>query len=651
MAAADRPVKSEFWLLECKVVSDQNIIVRGTEEISINPRSMALLLYLVKRQGELISAEELVEQVWPANHIGSNTVYKAVNELRNAFGDDSKHSRYIETLSRHGYRLKIEPEWRPIQSLIQTGTFRRWGSISLASVVVVALLLIFALQDNNKVRVVIASIDEQKIALVQFTDDEGHSDKKNLVYSRTLMKIVEDVQGSLETVELSTDNFAVESLLDEFALDQVVLFDDVDDGLTIELNPAATGYAHLDYYPDNTDIPTIVDQILTDLNTLLDKEHKKRMQDWGTADIHAYRYAYDGNRLAMRADKNSLVQSVELFRKAVDTDPKFGTAYHSIAMSLTWISNIAKNTEQRERVRRDLQELVETARYAGIEDGMIHDLEDHLLSVSATHPLQLVTRYLEVLSTDPENTAALIDFSIMLSGAGLGDEATAYLDAAIDLQEDPEMAILAGSNYISIAAISNPEEQIRLAKISLSKRPNMVITLYGVVSKMALMGNYVEAELYLERLRQADVEGAWAHAAWMKLAALRGDLPLGSEALENAVADPLATNLANGQTYLTLGDVEKGLAALRNMEAGLLPLLWQFKASIEAFYPNSVLDDYRYKSLMNDLGVGQNWRYYLLQQTEQLASITGIPRTTLMEQPELQMIAAFDAHGVPVLLD
>jgi DNA-binding winged helix-turn-helix (wHTH) protein len=649
--AGDIPIEREFWLSDCKVVPDQNVIVRGTEEISINPRSMALLLYLVERQGEMISGDELVGQVWPANHIGGNTVYKAVNELRSAFGDDSKHSSFIETRSRHGYRLKVEPDWTHSQSLIQPKTFRRWGSLSLASVAVVVLLFNFVLQDKKIVQVSIATVDGQKIAFVHSTIDEHDSGKARLAYSQTLMKIVEGIQGSLETMEVPKENNLAKSLITEFELDQVVIFSAVDDGVTIELNPAAGGYAHVDYFPGDSELPTIVDQALTDLNTVLDKEHKKRMQAWGTADIHAYRYAYDGNRLAMRADKNSMVQSVELFRKAIDSDPKFGTAYHSIAMSVSWITGLAKSTEQRERGRRDLQELVETARYAGIEDEMIRDLEDHLLSASATHPLQLVTQYSVVLSTEPENIAALEGFFALLVGAGLEDEATAYLDAAIDHQVDPELASLAGDNYASIAAINNPEEQIRLAKILLSKRPNNVISIYGLVAKMALIGDYVEAELYLERLRQADVEGAWAHAAWMKLAAARGVIPLGSEALEKAVNDPLATSLAIGQTFLTLGDVEKGLAALRNMEAGLLPILWNFKADIENSFPQSVLDDYRYKSLMNDLGVGQNWRYYLLQQTEQLASITGIPRTTPMEQPEVQMIAAFDARGVPVLLD
>ncbi len=109
MAARNNPA-SEFWLNECKVVPNQNLIVCGTEEVSINPRSMAVLLALVERQGEYLGAQALFDQVWPANHISDNSVYKAINELRTAFGDIAEDPQFIETKSRRGYRLITAPK-------------------------------------------------------------------------------------------------------------------------------------------------------------------------------------------------------------------------------------------------------------------------------------------------------------------------------------------------------------------------------------------------------------------------------------------------------------------------------------------------------------------------------------------------------------
>ncbi len=66
-----------------------------------------VLIMLLERPGELITREEIRQQLWPADTFvdfdhGLNTV---INRLRETLGDSAANPRFIETLARRGYRF------------------------------------------------------------------------------------------------------------------------------------------------------------------------------------------------------------------------------------------------------------------------------------------------------------------------------------------------------------------------------------------------------------------------------------------------------------------------------------------------------------------------------------------------------------------
>ena len=106
------PLMPEFLIGECRVNPGLGFIIRDNKEISVNPRTMSVLMVPIEERGRLVSGKELLDRVWPANHVGTNTVYRAINELREAFGDSAQVHEYIETKSRKGYRLIAQVEAR-----------------------------------------------------------------------------------------------------------------------------------------------------------------------------------------------------------------------------------------------------------------------------------------------------------------------------------------------------------------------------------------------------------------------------------------------------------------------------------------------------------------------------------------------------------
>ncbi len=66
---------------------------------------LRLLLYLAERPGEVVSLEELLDQVWAGVVVTQDSVYQAVASLRRLLRDDAKRPAYIVTVPRLGYRL------------------------------------------------------------------------------------------------------------------------------------------------------------------------------------------------------------------------------------------------------------------------------------------------------------------------------------------------------------------------------------------------------------------------------------------------------------------------------------------------------------------------------------------------------------------
>jgi len=87
-----------------------NSLERDGETIKLNPRTMDVLVHLASHAPDVVSAEELIRDVWRGRAIGDGPVYQSINELRKALGDDSRDPHYIETIPKRGYRLAVPVE-------------------------------------------------------------------------------------------------------------------------------------------------------------------------------------------------------------------------------------------------------------------------------------------------------------------------------------------------------------------------------------------------------------------------------------------------------------------------------------------------------------------------------------------------------------
>jgi transcriptional activator of cad operon len=124
----------------------------GTEHLE--PKVMELLLLLAGAPGRVWSRDDIMQQLWPGLVVGDDTLARTIFKLRKSLGDDAKAPRYIETLSKRGYRWIFRdaavapttelPASEPIASIATSPPRGRSTMRWVAAAAVVALIAVLA---------------------------------------------------------------------------------------------------------------------------------------------------------------------------------------------------------------------------------------------------------------------------------------------------------------------------------------------------------------------------------------------------------------------------------------------------------------------------------------------------------------------------
>jgi DNA-binding winged helix-turn-helix (wHTH) protein len=80
-------------------------VEKSGRALALEPKSIKLLLYLIRNRSRAVTKEELLSSVWEDVAVSDNSLARLVAQLRKALRDDAKVARYIETVPTVGYRF------------------------------------------------------------------------------------------------------------------------------------------------------------------------------------------------------------------------------------------------------------------------------------------------------------------------------------------------------------------------------------------------------------------------------------------------------------------------------------------------------------------------------------------------------------------
>ena len=104
---------------------DSGTLKKDGSELPLPPRVTGVLEVLLRRAGDVVLRQELMDSVWKDAFVTDTSLAEAVSVLRQALGDDPQAPSYIQTLHRRGYRWVAPVVQKPAQGGAETETAAR----------------------------------------------------------------------------------------------------------------------------------------------------------------------------------------------------------------------------------------------------------------------------------------------------------------------------------------------------------------------------------------------------------------------------------------------------------------------------------------------------------------------------------------------
>lgn len=76
------------------------------QPVELTPKAFVVLCALVRNHGDLVTKDALLDAAWGHHFVSESVLKTTISQLRSALSDDARNPRYIETVSRFGYRFK-----------------------------------------------------------------------------------------------------------------------------------------------------------------------------------------------------------------------------------------------------------------------------------------------------------------------------------------------------------------------------------------------------------------------------------------------------------------------------------------------------------------------------------------------------------------
>lgn len=557
---------------ECRVIVERGVIVRAGVERKVTPRSMDILSLLMQKAPELVPMSELLAKFWRGDAASRNAVHKSVTELRTSLGDDPNQPRYIQTVPRRGYRIvaSLEPTASRSVALVPFQTLS--STAATAS---------FSTDLQTAILAHVNGLADMHVFADRDRDDAGPV---------PTFRVVGSIRGAGSDIRVAIELIRV--------LDGVALLTQRFERDVSEPESAAS----------------IGAEIAQTLRAHLDEATRTSMHRLGTRDAIAHATFLEACGSERSTDVYAAAKNAALLlRRAIARDPAFLAAYVALAHALR------------------------TLRWSAHEgaEAIVHEIETLGLRVHERAPNSEPAMTMAVALSCVNGRVAneeLTCFDRLVSGAGAPTDWFAYSDllAAVGLCEDAEfcraiaqqlpkgeeMAVRFGAELA--LARGGIDSAIVWRSQYLHEEPAQQIHRAILAVHLVKVGRRAEARAQLNRLRRLDRSTLWSNAMPMLVSAVEGTVTPSGRSLASLVADGNRGCLLKGWLFLALGEVDHATAFWRRTDGVERALLATNLASLEAVFPRWVATDRKYGALLNEIGLGSEWRDYLRSRVARL---------------------------------
>jgi len=463
------PTKEElhkgFELGDWEVLPAKGILRCGDREEKPEPMVFSVLLALASRDGDLVTREELIDDIWDGRPIGDEPVNRCVALLRAHLGAKERPHQYIETLTRRGYRLSQEVRLNePVDPASEQRQLAERVSNQGRLWMVVAAIIV-----SIFIAISVRNGPVQSIAVLPFENLSGDSAdqylasgiKEELVYTLHGIPDIDVKHGRVTYPDMEVSDIAQILGVD------AVLFGAVQrDGEMLKINyHVARGYdgkiissgelagqigeefalqGRLAVLVRNDLVGESPQQLISASRNPDPDAFDRYIRGLDVFDnpdpdaLDRYKHGLDVFDIRGRSQPENLDAAIELFEQSIEIDPGFGPAYLSLAMAYALLPDYrnAPLAETHERaleiVERGVTVDPSLADAAGAVYGFVYHKQRQWSKAEQA--------YIRATTARAVDTNAFNWYSLMLASVGRLDDA---LEKILEAQQiDPSAALM-----------------------------------------------------------------------------------------------------------------------------------------------------------------------------------------------------------------
>jgi DNA-binding winged helix-turn-helix (wHTH) protein/TolB-like protein/Tfp pilus assembly protein PilF len=338
-----------------RVDAGRHLLLRDGQAVNLAPRAFNMLLALVRRQGEVLTKDELLQQLWPDTTVEENNLTVIISALRKALGENPQQHRYIVTIPGRGYSfvaaVKAVAEAVPAVEATVTlvaeptrvprlkGRKRIWLALAGLAVVVIGWFLVKPSPPAPDPRV-------KTIAVLPFKNLSGQSSDEYLTLglADTLITSLGKLRQVVTRPTSSVLKYAAADPLDagrQLGVDALIdgRFQRLNDRIrvTVQLIRTSDGAPLWSEKFDEkfTDVFAVqdatADRVSQALALRLSGEEKRLLARTTTVNAEAYQLYLRGRYCWNKRTAEGLKKGIEYFTQATAKDPTYAQAWAGLA--------------------------------------------------------------------------------------------------------------------------------------------------------------------------------------------------------------------------------------------------------------------------------------------------------------------------------
>ena len=95
----------KFRFADSVLDTEAHVLTTHGETVRVEPQVFDLLHLLVRQGGQLVSRDQIIEDVWGGRIVSESAISARINAVRTAVGDDGKTQAIVRTVPRRGFQL------------------------------------------------------------------------------------------------------------------------------------------------------------------------------------------------------------------------------------------------------------------------------------------------------------------------------------------------------------------------------------------------------------------------------------------------------------------------------------------------------------------------------------------------------------------